>query len=125
MSSKYNKEGYLLLDHRDSPGLTEEVVHGTGLPPGAGRGRFEAPTYTCTHCCRVVVLNPMRRRPRAWCPHCDRYICDDCGAVMAHTGVCRPFKQVCEEVQEAASKGLVVDVQPMPLEGIVISTKEV
>lgn len=108
MTSKLTKEGYLILDHRDSPGLSDEATHRAGLPPGAGRGVFEAPTYTCSHCCRVVVLNPNRRRDRAYCSRCDRYICDVCGAEMSRSGICKPFKQLVEEIQEAASKGIIV-----------------
>ncbi len=104
MSSKYSHEGYFMTDHRDSPGLTEEAVHNVGLPPGAGRGLFEAPSFTCKHCCTVVVLNPLRRRERAYCSHCDAYICDRCGAIMAATGVCKPFRQIVDEIQNAASK---------------------
>lgn len=104
MSSKFSKEGYLLIDHRDSPGLSDEVVHHADLPPGSGRGVFEAPTYTCSHCCRVVVLNPNRRRDREYCSKCDRYICDQCGIAMSQSGVCRPFSQICDEVREAGSR---------------------
>lgn len=125
MSSKFAKEGYLMLDHRDSPGLPDVVEHVAGLPAGAGRGLFEAPTFTCTHCCRVVVQNPNRRRDRAWCAHCDRYICDPCGAILAATGVCRTFAQICDEVQEAAAKGLVIETRASPTEGVVLTTKEV
>jgi hypothetical protein len=104
MSSKLNKVGWLLIDHRDSPGLPDEMVHRAGMPSGAGRGVFQADTFTCVHCCRVVLMNPLRTRDRAWCAKCDRYICDACGAAMAASGVCKPFAQVVEEIQEAASK---------------------
>ncbi len=113
MSSKYQKEGCLFVDHRDSPGLTDEMVAAAGLPPGYGHGRMEMPTFTCTHCERVVIMSPTRRRDRAYCSKCDRYICDDCGAAMAVSGVCKPFRQIVEEVQEAASKGL-----PIPIYGV-------
>lgn len=108
MSSKLNKVGYLLVDHRESPGLTDEIVHRAGMPIGSGHGMFEASTFTCTHCCRVIVMNPLRTRERAWCWSCDRYICDTCGAAMAATGACMPFAKIVEQVQEAASKGLPI-----------------
>lgn len=104
MSSLRRHEGYLSIDHRESPGLSEAAVHGAGLPPGAGSGLFEAPTYTCSHCCRVVIVNPLRTRAREWCAKCDKIICDDCSRVMAATGECKPFKQIVEEIQEAASR---------------------
>lgn len=115
MSSKLNKVGYLEINHRDSPGLNVEQSHQAGLggfPVGKGQ-LFQADTYTCSHCCRVVILNPLRTRDRAYCAKCDRYICDTCGAAMAVTGECVPFAKIVEEVQEAASKGL-----PIPIYGV-------
>lgn len=105
MSSKLSKEGYFLADHRDSPGLTEETAHAAGLPPGAGQGVFEAPTFTCSHCCRVVILNPLRRRDRAWCWSCDRYICDGCATAMTKSGKCVSIEKIADELLNAASKG--------------------
>lgn len=105
MQSKRRHEGYLLLDNRGGPGLDESAVHAAGLPAGAGRGMFEAPTITCSHCQVVVVLNPLRNRERAYCPKCDHYICDKCGAIRAaNGGECRPFKQLIEEAQEKAAR---------------------
>ena len=106
MSSKRRHEGYLLMDNRDSPGISDELIRAVGppLPPGAGRGVFEAPTITCSHCQVVVVLNPARVRDRAYCAKCDHYVCDLCGAALAQTGVCKPFAQVIEEVQEQAAR---------------------
>ncbi len=109
MSSKFSKEGAILIDHKDSPGLTDEMTHRAGLPPGAGHGVFEAPTFTCPHCCAVVIMNPDRRRDRAYCAKCDRYICDRCGAAMALSGECKPFAKIVEEVQEAAAKGIIIN----------------
>lgn len=105
MSSLRRHEGYLLIDSRNTPGLTEEIVKGidADLPAHAGRGMFEAPTYTCSHCCAVVVLNPRRTRERAYCSGCDHYLCDACGAAKAMTG-CKTFRQIIEETQEQAAK---------------------
>ena len=108
MSSKLAKVGYLQIDHRDSPGLTEDMAYRNGLggmPVGKGQ-TFESDTFTCVHCTRVVIINPLRTRDRAYCAKCDRYICDMCGAEMARTGVCMPFAKIVEEVQESASKGV-------------------
>jgi hypothetical protein len=102
MTSLRSHEGYFLLDHVDSPGLSDEVILQAGLPVGAGRGKFEAPTYTCSHCQYVVVMNPKRNRERAYCKGCDHLLCDPCGAERAKTGVCRTFKQVIDETIHAA-----------------------
>lgn len=106
MRSQRSKEGWLLLDNRESPGVSDDLLRtvSPGLPPGAGRGLFEAPTITCSHCQTVVVLNPLRTRDRAYCQKCDHYLCDGCGAALAASGVCTPFVQVIEEAQEQAAK---------------------
>lgn len=105
-----------MLDHRQGPGMPDELMIKAGLPAGAGRGLFEAPTYTCSHCQAIVVLNPLRRRERAWCRHCDHYICDGCGLSLAQTGICRPLKRVIAELIEAADRG-------QPRDPLVWSTK--
>lgn len=106
MSSKLNKVGYLEINHRDSPGLDEEVAHSIGLGDlPVGRGQlFQADTYTCTHCSRVVIMNPKRQRDRAYCAKCDRWICDMCGATMAASGECLPISKLFDQLQEAAAR---------------------
>jgi hypothetical protein len=114
MKSKRAHEGYLLLDHRDSPGLPMDFVAEVNsrssappLPAGAGRGLFEAPTITCSHCQKGVVINPLRNRERAYCAKCDHYICDDpCGLdYKISGGVCRSYKALTERLYEQAIKG--------------------
>lgn len=110
MQSKRDHEGYFCLDHTHATPMPDEIVVANGLPVGAGRGLFEAPTYTCSHCQTVVVLNPLRNRERAWCKKCDHYICDRCGSTLAQTGICKPFKQIIDEVQNAAAKGQPINI---------------
>lgn len=98
MSSLRNHEGYLLIDHRNSPGVPDDIAVATGLPIGAGQLMFEAPTYTCKHCQRIVVMNPDRKRERAYCRGCDHLICDPCGAERARTLKCRTFEQVIDQL---------------------------
>lgn len=96
-----------MLDNRAGPGISDELAVAAGMPVGAGRGLFEAPTYTCSHCQAVVVLNPLRNRERAYCSKCSHHICDRCGvARVANGGICKPVKQLIDEVQEAAVRGL-------------------
>lgn len=77
------REGYLLIDHAASPGLTEAQSRAAGLDPkftGEGK-RLEAATLTCSHCKATVVKNPLRLRERASCSKCGyHYICDLCEA---------------------------------------------
>lgn len=104
MKSLRRHEGYLLIDHRNSPGVSDELAATVGIPmrPGGGRGLFEAPTVTCSHCQVIVIVNPLRNRERAYCSKCDHYICDKCGVVYAQTRQCITFKEIVETVQERA-----------------------
>lgn len=82
MTSLKRKEGYLLIDHRNSPGVPADIARKTGLDPQLmAEGRFlESATITCAHCLGVVVKNPMRIRERGYCAKCDKYLCDHCDA---------------------------------------------
>ena len=107
MRSLRRHEGYLLMDNRESPGVSDAMLRTVSppLPPGAGGGIFEAPTITCSHCQRVVILNPLRTRDRTYCRKCDHYVCDDCGLVLSQSGICRPFAQIIDEAMEKTVKG--------------------
>lgn len=105
MKTKRAHEGYLVADHRNSPGIPAPVLQAVGLPACLGQGLAEFPSYTCSHCQRIVMLNPLRTRDRAYCPKCDHLICDECEAVrVASGGDCKTYKQVVEEIQEANAK---------------------
>lgn len=84
--SKVDKihEGYLMLDHRASPGFTPDEAKRLGYAPGlTSEGKlFETKTNHCTHCGTVVILNPLRERERAHCNACNKDICDNCGIEM-------------------------------------------
>lgn len=97
-------EGYFVMDHRASPGVPDQVIVAAGLPVGAGRGVFEAPTFTCKHCQTVVIMNPDRKRERAYCRGCDHLICDACGSVRAQSGECKTFDRVIDEMLNAAER---------------------
>lgn len=95
------REGYLLIDHRASPGIGEGKLRANSV--------FEAATNTCVHCQRIVVLNPDRTRDRARCSRCDRYICDQC----AVAGECSPFERKLDLALSAVEHGK----SPIPLIG--------
>jgi hypothetical protein len=94
MKSKRSQEGYLLVNHKDSPG-------GFGSPGGV---MVELPTFTCSHCQRIVMMNIQRTRDRGYCPKCDHYLCDTCEAARAAGGTCYTYKQYLDELQNAAVK---------------------
>lgn len=97
--------GYLMVDHRASPGIPEDIARLTGYDPKlCGEGKlFEASTMTCSHCKGTVVKNPDRTRERATCFKCSgHYICDPCAYLATlpdyvHT----PFDKVIDDVQKA------------------------
>lgn len=110
MFSKRELEGYLLLDHSAGEGITpqEAMLAGRGTMP-VGRGmKAEFPAVNCSHCQRLIVMNPGRTRDRAYCGKCDRYICDECEIARVHTGICKPFAQVIDEFIDAAAKGQLI-----------------
>lgn len=96
MKTQRSKESYLLMDNRAGPGLP-------GVPQF-----LEAATFTCSHCQRIVFINPQRTRERAFCRKCDHYLCDECGIVAQQSLIHKPFAQVLDEAQELAEKGLPV-----------------
>ncbi len=93
--------GYLVVDHRDSPGLTPaEVAHVPRALPIFGGELFEADVFTCSHCQRAVLLNPSRVRPRGYCAKCNHYICDD---PRCHSE-CHPIVKLLDQAQEHAAQ---------------------
>jgi hypothetical protein len=104
-NSKRSKEGYMLLDHRAATPVPEEIMVQQGLPSGAGKGIFETPTYTCSHCQYVVVMNPLRTRDREYCRGCDSYICDGCGLLKKQGTPCKTFAQIIDEHLNAVESG--------------------
>lgn len=86
------REGYLIIDHQNAP----------GVPGGIAAGQvFETATRLCSHCQRIIVMNPLRQRERARCTKCHTYICDTCAVVRE----CRPFKAHFEHVATAVAQG--------------------
>lgn len=95
--------GYLVVDHRASPGLPDDIARQAGYVPELCReGKvYEADTLACAHCLGVVVKNPFRTRERASCMKCSgRYICDACAYLASQSDyVHRPRVQVIEEAK--------------------------
>ena len=58
---------------------------------------YEADTFTCSHCQRVVVV-PVRASASdagGWCSCCTKPICGPC----ADTGVCTPWEKMLEKME--------------------------
>ena len=107
MFSKREAESYLLVDHRQSPGVSTEEAAATGftcMPVGRGR-MYESASCQCTNCERLIVINPLRTSERFYCQKCDGYHCDQCALNTKISGVCKPFKQLIEDLRDAIVKG--------------------
>lgn len=106
MFSKRGLEGYLEIDHRDSPGITPEEAAraGRGTVPVAAGSRLQLAVTICPYCETTIVRNPNRERPRAYDPKTDRYICDRCDFLRKLNGELKPMKQIIDEWADAAVK---------------------
>lgn len=100
ISSKLRGDGELLIDHRNSPGITPEFMAANKLAgPVVGKGQvFETALKNCVHCGTDVVLNPGRNRDREWCWACDAYICDPCALLRKLGAPHKPLRQLLGEI---------------------------
>jgi hypothetical protein len=115
MPSLRANEGYMIVDHRYSPGIPKEledfwvaqgkILPGEVVPSGMVH---ETGLQTCSHCQRVLIMNPLRQRERHLCPTCYHYICDRCAAIRAVDHTCHNIYRVLDELQEAAFRALNV-----------------
>lgn len=107
MSTSLGRQGgYLMIDHRNSPGIPEDLGRqwaAQGAPVKLGSSMLEADTYTCSHCQYVVITNPKRTRPREVCRKCMAVVCDRASCVLN----CQPFEALVEKV--ASGHTLQVD----------------
>lgn len=107
MRTKRSSEGYLLIDHRNSPGITQEFVARNGIdgPAVAAGVTYESAILTCHGCQGDIIINPNRSRDRAWCMSHDAYLCDNCDARRAAAGgECVPLRQKLEQLWNALMK---------------------
>ena len=104
--SKRNLEGYLEIDHKNSPGVTSaqaaQVGRGT-IPVPAGT-RLQLAVTICPYCETQIIRNPSRTRERAYDRKTDRYICDGCALLRKLNGELKPMKQIIDEWANAAAK---------------------
>lgn len=94
--------GYLIIDHTSSPGIREDEIPNElkGKVIATPEGTIsERDVQFCTHCQRSIILNPLRERPRGYCPKCDHYICDSCYAIYGKSFECVPFKKLLDLVE--------------------------
>lgn len=87
MNPRPKYHGYMVVDHRNSPGIPGQPKY------------VERDTQHCSHCNTPVILNPLRQRERFRCPKCDWFCCDVCAVAYKVNEICKPFNWVAEEVQ--------------------------
>jgi hypothetical protein len=106
MRSKRAQEGVILIDHRASPGISQEFIKANNLDaPAVGAGAvFESALLECHSCGTDIILNPNRSRPREWCMEHDAYLCDRCALMRRVTGSCTPMWKKIEELFKRLSK---------------------
>lgn len=98
------KEGYLQIDHRDSPGITLADLPGrpTLDVPIVGRGQnFETVTRRCSQCHRIIVFDMQRTRFVRKCLKCLDYHCDACVATQPF-GHCETLDAKFDRLQHEA-----------------------
>ena|SRR5258708_3716802 len=111
--SKRSFEGYLEIDHRESPGISHEEATQNGSQilkpiPAEGGKKLQLITKRCSHCppwAPLIMLRPDRTRNRGYCPKCDAFVCDNCELTRKITGECRPWRQQIDEWYDATAKG--------------------
>lgn len=113
------REGYLLVDHRASPGIPEETALALGYIPSLVKegAMLEAATLTCRHCKTTVVKNPLRTRERGKCMKCGgKYICDGCDFEKWLPGYDHtPFEKKVDLAKDAEAKGIPILGSPPAL----------
>ena len=94
------KEGYLQVDHRESPGVRPDEIAGRPDFPIVGGGmHFESATVRCTQCHRIGILRPDRGRQQNYCAKCDGFHCDGC--LVSHPyGHCVTLDQVFDDLMK-------------------------
>jgi len=89
-------EGYLLIDHRASPGISKGEVEklrklGHNMPFIKEGSVLEYKTKRCAHCGGVVVFNPARA---GHCYKCDKFTCVGCSIL----GNCKPIEALADAI---------------------------
>lgn len=99
MPSLRRHEGYLLIDHSNSPGIPADLAaqwERAGFAVAPGSTKLEAAVLTCAHCQQQLLMSKERVRDRGYCPKCDHYVCDRCSV----PGFCEPFAKIADAVAD-------------------------
>lgn len=101
--------GEIIVDHRASPGLPEDVARWAGYDPRfCKEGKiYKQETLHCSHCDGHGIKNIFRTRERHYCAKCaGHYICDACAFLASQPGyVHTPYKKVVDDLLTVAVMG--------------------
>ena len=98
--------GYLMVDHRASPGLPEDIARWAGYDPKqTGEGKvYEVDTLKCFNCHGHVVPNPFRTRERH--SYKGHYVCDHCAYLLSRPDyVHTPLSKIFDNLKTQAMLG--------------------
>jgi hypothetical protein len=107
MFNKRSREGYLMVDHRASPGLPSNIAAEAGYDfRQCTEGKlFETACYTCAHCNMPVPKSYYAGREHAECIKCDHFVCDRCAVLACQPDyVHLPFKKFIDISADYAAK---------------------
>lgn len=93
-------------------------AHGVDVPYVKGGDTYESATISCSHCSATVILNPLRTRPKDWCPKCDAYVCWRCEDTRVKTGECHSMRRILDELRNALERNTPLPLLHLP-EGVV------
>ena len=108
MKSWHSREGYLEIDHSNSPGVSQEQFKqwNVKIDPAVsalfGEGKVaKFATLSCSHCDRQIIRNPGRKRERGKCFQCFHYLCDVCAAEYKVSGCCKSLARQFDQLERA------------------------
>lgn len=99
--------GYLMVDHRASPGLPEDVARAVGYDPKlCGEGKvYEADSLYCVNCYSHVIKNPLRTRERG--SYKGQYVCDGCAYLLSQPDYVHvPIAKLIDDVKSTQGSSL-------------------
>lgn len=115
-------KGHLIVDHRASPGIPEDLARRWGYDPKTvAEGKvYEADTMNCAHCNAPKRLTPGRPEELEFCILCNGdYICDPCAAEKLKPDYKHlPFRKIVDLVGAGEATAVRLGVRPL-----LVSTK--
>lgn len=81
--------------------IGELIYEGCDIDGNLMPGTRTYPTYTCGHCCNIIVMRPDRSRDRVRCLSCSRLICEKSDICNNH---CTPIHEMAKDMFQGAGE---------------------